>query len=164
MSMDIKDFEKQFEGMGFSEPQRTYILAKTWYEFLNESEKEIDQKIVDENEFFYPEDECGHKKGERITEGFDTCLLVKTKDWDRYEELLETERRRMGFNFEKGESMTGEALRLYSQAANELVDWGYKKLKEYTNDCPDMDTNLIKRNIVKRDQFCEIAMKIKGLD
>ena len=74
------------------------------------------------------------------------------------------ERRRMGFNFEKGESMTGEALRLYSQAANELVDWGYKKLKEYTNDCPDMDTNLIKRNIVKRDQFCEISMKIKGLD
>lgn len=162
--MDIKDFEKMFEGKGFSEPQKTYLMAEAWLKSLKDCEKEIDQKIVDENEFFYPEDECGHKKGERIKDGFDICVLSKTEDFERYLNLVDIERNRMGFSFKHNESMTYEATKLFNQAANALVDWGFEKLREYTNDCPDTGVDYIKKNIVAREKFCNITMKLRNVD
>ena len=161
--MMMEDFEKQFEGSGFSEPQKTYVMAEAWLKYLQECERDIDNKIVAENEFFYPEDICGHKKGDRITDGFDVCFLSKSSDWERYALLVDVERRQMGFNFKHDESMTWDAERLYNRAANNLVDWGFKMLREYSGECPSEGIDYIKQNITARDRFCNIAMKLRGV-
>lgn len=165
--MTLEDFEKEFEGKGFSEPQKAYITAKAWKEFLEKQEDEVAEQIVYEHKFFYPKDWCGHKKGERITSGFDSCALTADqKEWDRFYALVYAEYEKRGIAQGFGKSLTYESHKIFDKACSILIDWLFEKVhadKELEKKFPVTDLDWVKKHIGYREKFCEIAMKIKGV-
>ena len=167
--MKYADIEKQFEDKGFSKPQQLYLTTRAWLEFLREQDKEINRKVISENEYFYPEDDCpmrkgGHKKGERITNDFDICCIVYDKpQWDDYYMHYYAECKKRGLDKGWNVAIDSEARSLYNTACNLLVDWIFEKAKSYPqfSAFKDFDVDLVKKNVIYRDKVCDLAMKIK---
>lgn len=170
--MTYTDIEKKFEGTNFSKPQKLYLITKAWWEFLKEEEKEIERKIVSENVFTYPKDDCpkrvgGHKKGERITDPFDICLIAEdNKEWERWYDLYYAEVCKRGLDKGYNVVIDIDARKAYFEACDLLIDWCFEIAKRhpaFKAALPDdFDVNTVKRNIVYRDKVCELAMKLPG--
>lgn len=163
--MTYEEIEKSFENSKFSEEQKTFIVAKSWYEFLQSESDEIEKKIISENEFLYPVDfkRAGIKKGDRITDINDICFLSKVpEEWKRFYDLYYSECKNRGIAKAYNEDITAEARKIYLQAGNILLDVFFEKAKKH-NFAYNLDNaaiTAIKRNLVNREKFLNLAMSI----
>ena len=171
--MTYEDIEKKFDGSGFAEPQKLYLITKAWWDFLKEQDKEIEQKVISENEFYFPEDvfpnrQGGHKKGERITDGDDACYLSGSDDWSRYYDLYYAEVKKRGLDKGYNRVIDCEARDMHFMAKNLLIDWVFEKASDFAKDKSEFallkgfDVKLVKQSYLYSEKVCDLAMQIRG--
>lgn len=171
--MTYSDIEKSFENTSFSKEQKAFIIAKTWNEFLQNQEEEINKKIIAENDFFYSEDwkRAKIKKGDRITNFNDICMISKDKkQWNKYYTLFYAECQKRGIARAYNEVITSVSRRLYLSAGDILIDWFLNEVKKYQSKNPlltafDYDfskSDEIKKSLFGRKKILELAMKWKS--
>lgn len=168
--MVYADIEKSFEKTNFSKEQKAFIIAKTWYEFLQSQEEEIRSKIVSENVFLYPREIARggivyHAKGERITEPENLCMLAaKKEEWARYYSLYFEECQKRGIAKGFNESITYEPLKMYLVAGNVLIDWFLSEAKKYktSKELVNLDVEYAKKNLICRNKILDLAMNWKA--
>lgn len=171
--MTYSDIEKSFENTNFSEEQKAFIVAKTWHEFLQNQEEEINKKIIAENDFFYCEDwkRANIKKGDRITNFNDICMIsTDKKQWNKYYKLFYAECQKRGIARAYNEVITSESRRMYLSAGDILIDWFLNEAKKYQSKNPLLTAcNLdfskseeIKKSLFGRRKVLELAMKWKS--
>lgn len=168
--MVYADIEKSFEKTNFSKEQKAFIIAKTWHEFLESQDKEIKQKIVSENDFFYPEEIkrrniVYHAKGDRINDFENICMIAKDKiQWDKYYNLYFAECQKRGIARKYNEVITSESIKLYFSAGNILIDWFLSEAKKYkmAKELENFDVEYVKKNLIYRNKILELAMNWKA--
>ena len=165
--MVYADIEKSFEKTNFSKEQKAFIIAKTWHEFLEGQSKEIDRKIVAENVFCYPRGcaSAGFKKGDRITDPENLCMLVDNKEeWERYYNLYFAECQKRGIARAYNEVITSESSMLYRKAGDILIDWFLSEAKKYkmAKELVNLDIEYAKKNLIYRNKILDLAMNWKA--
>ena len=173
--MTYAEIEKAFENTDFSKEQKAFIIAKTWYEFLQQQDEEITAKIVAENVFYYPFDNQRFfiKKGDRITNPNDICYLVNNdkQQWDNYYNLYFAECQKRGIARAYNECIDSVAREIYIRAGNVLIDCFFEKVFQYISKKDLAENKLeylnaenkesIKKSLFTKNKVLDLAMKCK---
>lgn len=173
--MTYSDIKDTFKEKGFSAEQEAFIIAKTWHEYLQSQDEEIKEKIVAENDFFYPEEIkrrniVYHNKGEKINDAENICMIVKDKaQWEKYYSLYFAECQKRGIARAYNEVITSESIRMYHSAGDILIDWFLNEAKKYQSKNPLLTacnydfskSEEIKKSIFGRRKILDLAMKWK---
>lgn len=167
--MTFSEIEKSFNNTTFSKEQKAFIIAKTWHEFLQKQDEEIQKKIISENNFFYCEDceRAGIRKGDRINSIADICTLsLDKKQWNKYYNLYFTECKKRGIARAYNEVITSQSRKMVLAAGDILIDWFLEQAKKYAPDTEKfscMDSANVKRHIIYRKKILDLAMQWKAM-
>lgn len=144
-----------------------YFNAKVFLEMIQEQEKEIERKILAENEFYVEEElvelmekRDGTGKPERILEP-DNTYMMSEDDFLKFIDLCYPEFVKAGIANPKGKEYCcdNEARELFNEATKQLVEYGIEIM-------PDIPEKEVLRkavwNIKWRDKVLDLVLSLES--
>ena len=111
----------ELDKRGMSEEQKCYAVSKAWYDTMYQVAGDIENKVLDENEFISYFPECPAMHGIRAKHSYE--FVKNEEEFQRYLELFYQECDKAGIAWEWGRVIYADAREACKKAENELIDW-----------------------------------------
>lgn len=107
--------------MNMSEEQQCYAVSKAWYNTMYQVARDIENKVLEENEFISYIPECPEMHGIRAKHSYE--FVENEEEFQRYLELFYQECDKAGIAWKWNREIYADAWEACKKAENELIDW-----------------------------------------
>lgn len=151
---------------GMSDEQKCYAVSKAWYDTMYQVAGDIENKVLEENEFisYIPEFPAMH--GIRAKHSYE--FVENEEEFHRYLNLFYQECDKAGIAWEWDRVIYADAREACKKAENELIDWFNNQIelagiKGMMAEDYREATDMMRKHWKYREQLIDIAMKWKPI-
>lgn len=154
----------KMDTMNMSDEQKYYAVSKVWYDTMYQVAGDIENKVLEENEFISYIPECPEMHGIRAKHSYE--FVENKEEFQRYLELFYQECDKAGIAWEWNREIYSDAREACKKAENELIDWFNNQIEmSETKGMMAEDhreaTDRLMKHWKYREQLIDIAMKWK---
>lgn len=154
----------ELDKSGMSEEQKWYAVSRAWYETMYQIAGDIENQVLEENEFISYIPECPAMHGIRAKHSYE--FVKNEEEFQRYLELFYQECDKEGIAWEWNRVIYADAREACKKAENELIDWFNNQIEmagitEIMGKDLREVTDKLMQHWKYREQLIDIAMKWK---